>query len=217
MLNATWLLTCSALDHAYRDQPADNTNRDGKTREDCLDLAKEYRIEYLCVFFEDKYELVWHNNLDRAFCLSESVKTQRGLPLHPDTPAEAAAPSSSSPCSFSKPPPHLGAVVFPFHHSSPKVQRSHLLARPALQVQAFSVLLLLDLHCRRYKPSRSRHCYSRVLHLTYRRLPFPLANTYPQHLLAEAFGMGVCYGAGIDEDHADLAQIGNLDLGCLHD
>ena len=53
---------------------ADNTNRNRKTREDYLDLAEIYGVECRCVLFEGTYELAWHNNLYRAFCLSESVK-----------------------------------------------------------------------------------------------------------------------------------------------
>ena len=53
---------------------ADNTNRNRKTREDYLDLAEKYGVECRCVLFEGTYELAWHNNLYRAFCLSESVK-----------------------------------------------------------------------------------------------------------------------------------------------
>ena len=53
---------------------ADNTNRNRKTREDYLDLAEICGVECRCVLFEGTYELAWHNNLYRAFCLSESVK-----------------------------------------------------------------------------------------------------------------------------------------------
>ena len=63
-------------------EPADNTNRNRKTREDYLDLAEKYGAECRCVLFEGTYELAWHNNLYRAFCLSESVKaTEVGLIL----------------------------------------------------------------------------------------------------------------------------------------
>ena len=63
-------------------EPADNTNRNRKTREDYLDLAEKCGVECRCVLFEGTYELAWHNNLYRAFCLSESVKaTEVGLTL----------------------------------------------------------------------------------------------------------------------------------------
>jgi len=52
----------------------DNTNRNRKTREDYLDLAEKCGVECWCVLFEGTYELAWHNNLYRAFCLSESVR-----------------------------------------------------------------------------------------------------------------------------------------------
>ena len=60
---------------------ADNTNRNRKTREDYLDLAEIYGVDCRCVLFEGTYELAWHNNLYRAFCLSESVKASEVGPI----------------------------------------------------------------------------------------------------------------------------------------
>ncbi len=63
-------------------EPADNTNRNRKTREDYLDLAEKYGVECRCVLFEGTYDLAWHNNLYRSFCLSENVKANEvGLTL----------------------------------------------------------------------------------------------------------------------------------------
>ncbi|KAI5122008.1 hypothetical protein M0805_001840 [Coniferiporia weirii] len=47
----------------------DNTNRDKKTRQHYLDLAKSLDVPIRCFLFKSSMALAWHNNLYRAFCL----------------------------------------------------------------------------------------------------------------------------------------------------
>jgi len=46
----------------------DNTNRDRKTRQYYIELAKRLNVSIRCFFFQSTIELSWHNNLYRAFC-----------------------------------------------------------------------------------------------------------------------------------------------------
>ncbi|KAH8116055.1 PNK3P-domain-containing protein [Phellopilus nigrolimitatus] len=53
----------------------DNTNRDKKTRQHYLDLAKTLDVPIRCFWFKSSPELAWHNNLYRAFCLPLLAET----------------------------------------------------------------------------------------------------------------------------------------------
>ncbi|KAF9791239.1 polynucleotide kinase 3 phosphatase-domain-containing protein [Thelephora terrestris] len=51
----------------------DNTNRDGKTRKEYIDIAKKFGVPVRCFRFENSIDLAWHNNMYRTHCLAPST------------------------------------------------------------------------------------------------------------------------------------------------
>ncbi|KAG8928212.1 hypothetical protein FRC02_007217 [Tulasnella sp. 418] len=56
----------------------DNTNRDVSTRASYVELAKEFQVSIRAFYFNASIEVAWHNNLYRAFCLSDEARSKEG-------------------------------------------------------------------------------------------------------------------------------------------